>query len=224
LGTIQQAARCSRARNDGEIVFFGKCGDHLTATAPPPDGSLRSRFTRLAWCVHEGGDGLTLDGNPVLVDFAIELLTQRDDVVVLLGLIRLEGLATAELQAKAIEEVKATPVQHRHSARQIIGPKEDCCGKDPLKALHEAAVVGAVLGKLDEVQHLSGGAETKGAALLLQGQGGDPDGNQTILSVGQAKLRVGCNLKKELAVVTGVQKLVFERRKGMPQRTKGRAL
>src|SRR5215831_11027690 len=126
-----------------------------------------------------------------------------------LGRARWEGFATVEPQAKVIEEVKATPVQHRGLARLIIGLKENGCGKNPPKALQEAAVMGTVLGKLEEVQHLSGSPEANGAALLLQGQGCDPDGDQAILSVGQAELRVGDDLKEELAAVTGVEELAF---------------
>jgi hypothetical protein len=83
---------------------------------------------------------------------------------------------------KLIEEVQARPVEQLAGVRLIFRAEEDGRGKNALKALDHAAVVTAVLGKPEEIEHLSGAAEVHGPALLPQRQGGNPDRDKTVLA------------------------------------------
>ena len=59
--------------------------------------------------------------------------------------------------------------------------------KISLEALHEAVVSFSVFEEVEEVEHLGPGGETDAAASLAQGQGGHPDGNETVLAKGDGR-------------------------------------
>jgi hypothetical protein len=62
---------------------------------------------------------------------------------------------------------------------------------------------------VEEIQHLGRGAETDGPASLAQGQGGHPDGNESILAKGKAELRMAGDLQEKPTVPSCVEQLTF---------------
>jgi hypothetical protein len=108
------------------------------------------------------------------------------------------GWVEPELQA--IKEMEAGPVEERSGSRVIFGSEENGGTEEPLEALHEAAVVGAVFGKMEKVEHLGGRIEMKLAGFLPQGERGDPDGNEAVLSERQSEVGMGDDVEKEFAV------------------------
>ena len=64
---------------------------------------------------------------------------------------------------------------------------------------------------MKEVEHLGGAIESNGATLLADRQSRHPDRDQSVLTEGKAKIRMTCDLQKELSVVPGVNELVPRR-------------
>jgi hypothetical protein len=79
-----------------------------------------------------------------------------------------------------IEEVKAGSIYQTATAGLVFSSEEDGGGKDTLEALHDSAIMAAVLGEAEEVEHLGGALETNDPALLLNGKRGYPDGNEAV--------------------------------------------
>jgi hypothetical protein len=115
--------------------------------------------------VGEGGDDLSLNRNSVRIDFTIKCLTHGNGVVVLTGRTMFTfGRVEPELQV--IEEMEAAPIEEWSGVRMIFGSEENGCAEEPLEAIHEAAVVWAVFGKMEKVKHLGGRIEMKLAGFL----------------------------------------------------------
>ena len=157
--------------------------------------------------MRECGDHLAFDRDSVLVDFPVECLAESDEVFVAVVACGLFGLVVVEPKPHPIEEVKAGSINQAAAVGLVFGPKEDGGGKDTMEALHDAAIMAAVLGKAEEVEHLSGALETNDAALLLNGEGRDPDGNETVLAEGQAEFGMSGDVEKELAVASRMNQL-----------------
>jgi len=158
--------------------------------------------------VRQGRDDLPLHRDWMGVDLLVKRFAQSNSV--LLGVIRWRGVVmSAEPKLNPIEEVETGPVGNMVSARLVFGAEEDGGGKDPLESLHDAAVVTAVLGQAEEIQELSRALEADGTGLLLHGEGGDPDGNEAVLTKRKTEARVTGDIEEELAIASGVSELVF---------------
>jgi hypothetical protein len=82
-----------------------------------------------------------------------------------------------------IEKVEATPIDNEVFLEAVFRSEEDCGGEDSLEGGFHSTVLRAVLAQSEVVEELRGAVEMKGGALLLQGEGCQPDGNQAILTV-----------------------------------------
>lgn len=163
-----------------------------------------------AWCVSECGNHFAFDWDSMLVDFLIECLAEADDVFSLVG-IRVFGLMVAEPELDPIEEVKASSINQTATVGLVFSSKEDGGRKDTMEALHDSAIMAAVLGETEKVEHLSGALETDDPALLLNSERRDPDGNETVLAEGQAEFGVSRDIEKESPVASRMNQLVARR-------------
>jgi len=96
--------------------------------------------------------------------------------------------------------MKTRGIYQRICIGLILGAEEDGRCEDSLKALNNSPIMATIGSEAEEIEHLKGGFKVDGATFLLHGQSGYPDGNQPILSEGQAKLGVRRDLQKELSV------------------------
>lgn len=111
-------------------------------------------------------DDLALDRDSMGVDLLVKWLAEGDGVFC--GIVPERGLIViVEPKSNPVEEVKACPVGDAVSTGLIVGAKEDGRCKDALEALHDPAIMAAIFGKTEEVQHLSGAVEADVPALLL---------------------------------------------------------
>jgi len=145
-------------------------------------------------------DHFAFDRNSVLVDLLVKCLAEADDVFVRLVTWRLFGLVFVEPKPHAIKKMKTRSIDQTAAIWLVFGPEEDRRGEDAMEALHNSAVMAAVLGEPEEVQHLSGAFEVDDAAFLLNGERRYPDWNQAVLAEGQAEFRVAGDIEKESAV------------------------
>ena len=129
----------------------------------------------------EGGDDLPLNRNPVCVDFTIKCLAYSNDVVMPTDR-RKFTFGRDEPELQVIEEMEAAPIEEWSGVRMIFGSEENGCAEEPLEAIHEAAVVWAVFGKMEKVKHLGGRIEMELAGFLAQGERGHPDGDEAVLA------------------------------------------
>ena len=117
-----------------------------------------------------------------------------------------------EPEVNLIKKVESSPLNQLASGRLLFGAEEDGRGKDALEALDDAAVIAAVLGKPEELQHLGGAFETYGAALLPEREGGNPDRDEAILAEGQAEVGMTYDVEEEVSVAVLVAELIFRQR------------
>ena len=104
------------------------------------------------WRVGQAGDNLPFHWNGVLIDLLIEAVAQCNYVF---GLIRCWGvlrLRAVEPELHAIKKMEPGDVEALATGPILIGPEEDAGRKDALETLVEAAVVNAVLRKLQELE------------------------------------------------------------------------
>ena len=146
--------------------------------------------------MRQGSNHLTLDRDSVVVDLLVECLAETDEVFVADIAYGWFGLVVVEPKPHPIKKMKAGSINQRAVVGLVFGPKEDGGGEDTMEALHDAAIMAAVLGEAEEVEHLSGALETNDPALLLNGERRDPDGNETVLAEGQAELGVSGDVEE----------------------------
>ena len=82
----------------------------------------------------------------------------------------------------------------------ILRAEEDGRREDSLKTLNNSPIMATIGSEAEEIEHLKGSFKVDGAAFLLDGESGYPNGDQAILAEGQAKLGVRRDLQKELSV------------------------
>jgi hypothetical protein len=138
----------------------------------------------------EGGDALPLNRNSLRIDFTTKCLADCNGVVMPVDR-RNFTFGRVEPELQTIEEMEAAPIEERSGVRLILGSEENGGAEDPFKALYEAAVVGAVFGKMEEVEHLGGRIEMKLAGFLPQGERCHPDGDGAVLAAWQSGVGVG---------------------------------
>jgi len=131
----------------------------------------------------EGGDDLSLNRNSVRIDFTIKCLADCDGVVMPTDG-RKFTFRRVEPELQAIKEMEAAPIEERGGVRLIFGSEENGGAEEPLEAFYEAAVVGAVFGKMEKVEHLGGRIEMKFTGFVPQGEGGHPDRDKAVLPEG----------------------------------------
>ena len=144
--------------------------------------------------VSKTGNRFPLHRNPVLVDLLVKRLAESNYVVVCCGTCIRCSRVWIEPESHPIEEVKTAEVNESRSVWFFISSEEDGGRENPLKACYEAAIVRTILGQVKEIEHLGRGGKLNGSAPLLQREGGDPDGDQSVLTEGQAKIRMSSKL------------------------------
>jgi hypothetical protein len=148
----------------------------------------------------ECSNGMTLDGYPILIDFVVEGFAQCDGVsgaIVGLGSLAVVG---SKPKVEAIKKMKTRGIHQRISIGTILGAEEDGRCEDSLKSLNNSPIMTTIGSEAEEIEHLKGSLKVDGAAFLLHGESGYPNGDHAILAKGQAKLGVRRNLEKELSV------------------------
>jgi len=83
-----------------------------------------------------------------------------------------------------VKKVEATPIDNEMLLELVFRSEEDRGGEDSLESAFHSPVLRAVLAQPEVIEKLRGAVEMKGGALLLEGEGCQPDGNEPILTVG----------------------------------------
>lgn len=96
--------------------------------------------------------------------------------------------------------MKAAPINHGSGPSLFFGSKENRGAEEPLETVDESAVVRAVFGEIEEVEHLGGRIEMDLAGFLPQRERGNPDGNEPILAERQTEIGIGNDMERKFAV------------------------
>jgi hypothetical protein len=148
----------------------------------------------------ERSDGMTLHRYAMLVDLIVEGFAEDDGVSgATLGSGSL-AVVRSKPKVDAIKKMKTRGINQRISIGVILGAEKDGCCEDSLKALNNSPIMTTVGSEAEEIKHLKGSVKVDGAAFLLNGESGYPNGDQAILAEGQAKLGVRRDLQKKLSV------------------------
>ena len=83
--------------------------------------------------------------------------------------------------------MKTRGINQRISIRVILGAEEDGRCEDSLKALNNSPIMATVGSEAEEIEHLKGSFKVDGAAFLLDGESGYPNGDQAILAEGDGR-------------------------------------
>jgi hypothetical protein len=87
----------------------------------------------------------------------------------------------------AIEKMEARRINERVGIGTILRPEEDRRCEDSLKALNHSLIMATVGSEPEEIEHLKGSFKVDGAAFLLDGESGYPNGDQAILAEGDGR-------------------------------------
>jgi hypothetical protein len=134
--------------------------------------------------VSKTGDRFPLHRNPVLVDLLLKRLAESNYVLMDYGTSLSGSRVWTEPESHPIEEVKTGEVNDSGAVWPFVCSKKDGGREDPLKASDQAAIVRAVFGQVKEVEDLRSRPKPNYASLLSHRKGGDPDGDQTVLTEG----------------------------------------
>ena len=80
--------------------------------------------------------------------------------------------------------MEATPIDNEMFFSWSTDPKKIVAAKTRWEGRFDSTVLGTVLAQPEVIEELRGAVEMKGGALLLEGEGCQPDGNEPILTVG----------------------------------------
>jgi hypothetical protein len=145
-------------------------------------------------------NGMTLYGYSMLIDFVVEGFAEGDNIsAAILGPGTL-GAVRGKPKVDAIKEMKPRGIHQQISIRMIPGAEEDGRCEDSLKTLNHSPIMATVGCEPKEIEHLKGSFKVDDAAFLLDGESGYPNGDQSVLAEGQAKVGMRRNPQKELSV------------------------
>jgi hypothetical protein len=117
------------------------------------------------------------------------------------------GILWSKPKVNAIEKMKARRIDQPIGIRTILRAEEDRGCEDSLEALNHSPIMTTIGCKTEEIKHPKGSFKVDGAAFLLHGESGYPNGDQPILAEGQAILGVRRDLQKELSVLSRMGQL-----------------
>ena len=120
----------------------------------------------------------------MLVDLIVERFAENDGVA---GDILGSGsrsVVRTKPEVNAIKKMKTRGVNQRISIGVILGAEEDSRCEDSLKALDNSPIMATIGSEAEEIEHLKGSFKVDGAAFLLDGESGYPNGDQAILAEG----------------------------------------
>jgi hypothetical protein len=135
----------------------------------------------------ECGDGMTLHRYAMLVDFVVEGFAEGEGVS---GAILGSGSLTvvrSKPKMEAIKKMKTRRINQRISVGVILGAEEDGRREDSLKSLNNSPIMATIGSEAEEIEHLKGSFKVDGAAFLLDGESGYPNGDQAILAEGDGR-------------------------------------
>ncbi len=72
----------------------------------------------------------------------------------------------------------------------MLWPEEDGRGQDSLEALDDSVTAGPVFVELEELQELGGACKVDKSAFLLNGERGNADWDEVVLSIRKSKVGV----------------------------------
>jgi hypothetical protein len=148
----------------------------------------------------ECSNDMTLHGYPMLIDLIVRCFAKCDSVSG--AIVGIESLAVVGSKPKveAIKKMKTRRINEKIGIRMILRAEEDGRCENSLKALDNSPIMATIRSEPEEIEHLKGSFKVDGAAFLLDGESGYPNGDQAILAEGQAKVGVRRNLQKEFSV------------------------
>jgi hypothetical protein len=135
----------------------------------------------------ERSNGMTLHRDSMLIDFVVEGFAEGDgvsDAIVGLGSLAVVG---SKPKVEAIKKMKTRGINQRIGVGVILGSEEDGRCEDSLKALNHSPIMATVGSEPEEIEHLKGSVKVDGAAFLLDGESGYPNGDQAILAEGDGR-------------------------------------
>jgi hypothetical protein len=97
-------------------------------------------------------------------------------------------------------QVEAGALHHLCLTVERVRSKEDRGSEDPLESGNQAAVLLASGMHAEALQHLGGGSKANHLGLLLNGQGGQEDGHEAVLTKRHTEVRMAGDLKEEAAI------------------------
>ena len=112
---------------------------------------------------------------------------------------------------EVVKKMKSRAIEHQLAVGFVVSSKEHSGAEDSLKTFDEAAISLAVFEEAEKVQDVGRGPETDNAAALANGQGGHPDGNEAVLTIGQSELGMAKDLKEKFSIFSGVKQLISRR-------------
>ena len=178
---------------------------HLPTLPGDPDIEVQK-----TWCVRERGDDFALNRNRMGGDLVIKSLAQRDRVArgTVLGLRISSGI---EPNTHGIHEVEASRIDKDLLDTLPFATKENRGSENSLEGRFDPAVLASILWQVKIVEQLGWALEMNDAALLFDGQSGQPNRDEAILSVRQTEPRMSGDLKNQFSVAPGVDELVWGR-------------
>ena len=133
--------------------------------------------------MRQSSDHFAFDWNRVGDNLLVEGLAERDCVAAPLVVGGLRSSGASELEPHRIHKVEAFCVNNGVPSGLLFGPEEHRGCEDPLESGLNPAVLSSVLGEVKMVEQSSWTAEVNRAGFLLEGQSGNPDGDQSVLAI-----------------------------------------
>jgi len=137
--------------------------------------------------VGQGCNSVALNRNGMLGKLPIEGVAEHDDVRGSFSSSRLHALFAIEPELHLVKKVETTPIDNEMFLELVFSSEEDCGGKDSLKGNFHSPVLRAVFAQPEVIEELRGAVKMESRALLLQGEGCQPDGNEPVLTVGDGR-------------------------------------
>jgi hypothetical protein len=147
-------------------------------------------------------------------DFLIELVTQDDHILKLVGQYIVHGISGI-LDAGLPQKVKARPLNHTRPRIATVCAEEDRCTEDSFEGGNETSVLGPPFLHTEGLQHLGCAPKADCLTLLPHRQSGQKNGDDTILSKRYSELRMAGDLKDEVSIPALIWQLPLRQR---PQR------
>src|SRR3954463_13720044 len=131
--------------------------------------------------------------------FAVRLVAEYNHV---LKAARPQGLAWVARvpDARLAHEIKARLMRDGRPCGLRIRPEEDRCTKAPLEGSDQPPILRSPLLHAKHIQHFCSATESNRLFLLPHGKRGEENGNQPILSPGNAVVGVSDHLQNELTI------------------------
>ena len=129
-------------------------------------------------------NGMTLHKYSMLIDFIVEGFAEGDIISTAILGPGTFGAVRSKPKVDAIKKMKTRGIDHRIRIGVILGAEEDRGCENSLESLNHPSIMAPIGSETKEIEHLEGSIKADGTALLLDRQGGYPDGDQAVLAEG----------------------------------------